>query len=332
MDTQKINYVCIKSYNYKMDDIMKYYNNFFEIIKNCKKEYDEYEKEKDDTKIDREKLISYSRLEILKSNTKCRFFLDVENINENNAEFIKINDKYSYPKFLEEFERYMDFKPHSFTITLNNNSEHIGYSYHIIWPYTIQFDNIKKYIIDFINKNPQYAGFIDSSIYSARRIFRCPYQHKPALKKNGRRINDYHKIIFSDGIDDIDNNLDKCISNSIIQNIFNLEEVKKEINIGYDDINRYNTIYRETKKKESDQLKHNQINNPNTLKQKNKNPNEEDKEPFEQQDKEPIEKKNNITTDINDVLNKIQEAGININNPQDILNLISHLISINSSK
>jgi len=309
MENQKINYVCIKSYNYKMDDIMKYYNNFFETIKKCKIEYDEYEKDKDESKINRDSLISYSRLEILKSDTICRFFLDVENLTEKDVEFVKINDKFSYPKFLEEFERYMDFKPHSFTITINNNSEHQGLSYHIIWPYSIKFDNIKKYIIDFINHNPQYAAYIDSSIYSTRRIFRCPYQHKPAHKKNGRRINDYHKIIFSNGIDDIDNNLDLCISNSIIQNIFNLDDIKKSIDISYEDINRYNSIYRETKKKESDQLKPKPDNNI--------------------EGKEPIEINKNINV-VDDIMSKIKDAGIDINNPQEILNLVSQMISYNT--
>lgn len=313
MENQKINYVCIKSYNYKMDDIMKYYNNFFEIIKKCKIEYDNFEKDKDETKINRDNLISYSRLEILKFDTICRFFLDVENITYKDVEFVKINDNYSYPKFLDDFEKYMDFKPHSFTLTINNNSEHAGLSYHVIWPYTIQFDNIKKYIIDFINHNPQYAGYIDSSIYSKRRIFRCPYQHKPALKKNGRRINDYHKIIFSNGISDIDNNLDFCISNSIIQNIFELDEVKKSIDISYEDINKYNIIYRETKKKESDQLKPNPEENV--------------------EGKEPIEKEKKIENiNIDNIMYIIKNAGIDINNPQEILNLVSKMISYNTSK
>ena len=313
MEGQKINYVCIKSYNYRMDDIMKYLNNFIETIKRCKIEYDDFEKDKDETKINRDKLISYSRLEILTSDTICRFFLDVENINDNDVEFVNINDTYKYPKFLEDFERYMDFKPHSFTLTLNNNSEHAGLSYHVIWPYTIQFNNIKKYIIDFINHNPQYAAYIDSSIYSSRRIFRCPYQHKPALKKNYRRISDYHKIIFSDGITDIDNNLDVCISNSIIQNIYGLEDIKKSINISYEDINKYQTIYRDTKKKESEQLKPNDDNN-------------EGKETTEQ-----IKIKENISI-VDDIMNKIQGAGIDINDPQEILNLVSQMISYKTSK
>ena len=315
MEEQNINYVCIKSYNYKMDDLMKFYKNFFEIIKNCKLEYDEYEKDKDESKITRDKLINYSRLEILKTDTMCRFFLDVENLKDNDVAYIQINDKFKYPKFLEDFEVYMGFRPRSFTITLNNNSEHNGYSYHVIWPYIIKFGDIKKYIIDFINHNTQYAGYIDSSIYSSRRIFRCPYQHKPALKKNGRRINDYHKIIFSNGIDDIDNNLDISISNSIIQNIFNLENVNKDVNINYDDMTRYNTIYRETRKKESDQLKPKQL---------------EDKE-NKQEDLEPLEKKNeHIDNNINIIdklIEDVKNSGIDMNNPNDILNLVSQMIN-----
>lgn len=326
MDKQKINYVCIKSYNYKMEDIMKYYNNFFDIIKRCKLEYDSYEESKDESQITREKLINYSRLEILKSDTICRFFLDIENLTEqDNIEFVRINEKYIYPKFLEDFENYMGFKHQSFTITLNNNTEHGGLSYHIIWPYSIKFSDIKKYIIDFINHNPNYAGYIDSSIYSKRRIFRNVYQHKPALRRNGRRINDYHKIIFSNSISDIDNNLDYCISNSILQNIYNLESVSKNINISYDDVVKYSTIYSDAKKKESEQLKQN-LNNGNTQ--------EEGKEPYEKI------QTNNITTEqhiykenfIKHFLNDAKNGGVNVNNPEELLKFISQLIEYNNSK
>lgn len=337
MEGQKINYVCIQSYNYKMEDIMKYQNNFMEIIKKCKMEYDEYEKDKDDKKINRQKLINYSRLEILKSETLCRFFLDIENLNENsNIEFIDINN-YKIPKFLEEFEEYMGFNHHSFTITLNNNSVHKGLSYHVIWPYVIKFMDIKKYIIDFINHNNKYVQYIDSSIYSTRRIFRCPYQYKPAIRKDPRRINDYHKIIFSNNIIDIDNNLDVCISNSILQNIYNLENVNKDININFDDINKYTIMYKESKKKESEQLHNNQLNNIQ----------QESKEPFEKmnenkqtnQTKETVntipinqpnqtDNKNNV---IEQMLNIAKNNGIDVNNPEDILKLISQMISINNS-
>lgn len=306
---QEIKYVCIKSYNYKMEDLMKYYKNFFEIIKQCKKEYDEYEIDNDENRITRDKLISYSRLEILKHDTMCRFFLDIENLNDN-VEYININDKYKYPKFLEDFENYMGFEHQSFTLTLNNNSEHEGLSYHVIWPYVIQFSKIKQYIIDFINQNPQYVLYIDSSIYSNRRIFRCPYQHKPALKRNGRRINDYHKIIFSRRISDIDNNLDFCISNSIIQNIDGLPEINKSINISYDEIDKYNLLYKNTKKKESDQLK-----------------------PKIEEDKEPLEyPQNNATNTSNNILDILKNSGIDINNSQEILNIISQLINTTQSK
>ena len=330
MEDQKINYVCIKSYNYKMEDIMKFQKNFMDIIKRCKKEYDEYEEHKDDKRINREKLISYSRLEVLKTDTLCRFFLDIENLNEkSDIEFIKFND-YLVPKFLEDFENYMGFRQHSFTITLNNNSAHKGLSYHVIWPYVIKFGDIKKYIVDFINHNNKFVAYIDSSIYSSRRIFRCPYQHKPAIKKEGRRINDYHKIIFSDNITDIDNNLDVCISNSIIQNIYGLNKVEKDITVSYEDMNKYFAMYKDTKKKESETLKQKQLNNTDK--------DIEGKEPYEKFKTNDGEIKTNDEENktqnvIEKMLEDAKNGGIDINNPEEILKLISQMISMgNSSK
>lgn len=86
----------------------------------------------------------------------------------------------------------------NYVITHNiSSSSHYGDSYHVIFSniYIYHTAQTKSILTDFINKHIEYIEYIDTTIYTTRRLFRLPYCRNiaPGPRKTINK-NDIHKI------------------------------------------------------------------------------------------------------------------------------------------
>ena len=153
-----------------------------------------------------------SLYEILDLYTPTKLYFDIENINCNEKDFI-----YNIIRDLKIFVKsttITDKNPNGieltdYVLTFNNeSSSHDGLSYHLIFNhYFSRPIGIKSLVLNFIEKYPIYADYIDVVVYSKNRLFKSVNQ----LGIDGN-INNKHVLVKGN------------IEDSIIQNIKNCKE------------------------------------------------------------------------------------------------------------
>jgi len=150
--------------------------------------------------------------EILDLYTPTKLYFDIENINSNEKDFI-----YNIIRDLKKFVKnttISDKNPNGieltdYVLTINNESpSHDGLSYHLIFNhYFLRPIGIKSLVLNFIEKYPIYADYIDVVVYSKNRLFKSVNQ----LGIDGN-VNNKHILVEGN------------IEDSIIQNIKNCKE------------------------------------------------------------------------------------------------------------
>ena len=125
-----------------------------------------------------------------------RFFFDIEGAIENDLLMKFIND------FIEFIRKIFNMDC-TYAYTMNNESSHGSYSYHVF--FNIYCTLIQMhYVIALFNAftKYEYEPFIDVSVYYYGRLFRLPYAIRPLqTSKNAtrtiteNRMNDYHIIV-----------------------------------------------------------------------------------------------------------------------------------------
>lgn len=148
-----------------------------------------------------------------------KLFLDLENIPESEPNM--------YKRIISTFADYagikLDVVPYG--ITMNTGSHHPGLSYHVIFNLTIHRDNLRNLVKRFKIKYPDFAGYVDSGIYTRNRLFRLPEQiglvaNKDKVQEGYDRFKDVHHIIELHNTGD-DENKDKNYCVIVIQDIQN---------------------------------------------------------------------------------------------------------------
>lgn len=124
-------------------------------------------------------------LEVLSAPIR-RIYLDVENIPTDKPEIIE--------QLITKLKAFLHIPDCKECLTHNKNStQHSGLSYHVILPYKMHIDMMKKMILYFKELNPEYEKFIDPSVYSRLRLMRLPYNAK--VTGSGLDENDYHELV-----------------------------------------------------------------------------------------------------------------------------------------
>lgn len=172
---------------------------------------------------------SFSRFEIIGqapyNSNYIKLYFDIEGIDTNKPTLIYeivdeiINKLYNFFKITEETEE--TFKNNVYyMITENKNSHsHAGLSYHVIF-INVFSDKILNccFVEYYICNNFIGTEFIDKSVYSYNRLFRCINQ--PGISKvyynEGLLTDDKHNIIFSNLPNEIKNDNETLITCSVI--------------------------------------------------------------------------------------------------------------------
>lgn len=127
-------------------------------------------------------------LEVLDKNENMfrKLYFDIENIpkDKENMIYDLINDISDFLKIDKD----------QYALTYNSNSHaHPGLSYHLYFPYKMNYLDMKKLVVLIKTKYPQYADYIDDSVYSSIRLFRLPNNGK--VTGRGVNNNDFHQIV-----------------------------------------------------------------------------------------------------------------------------------------
>lgn len=159
---------------------------------------------------DIKKMNNMSLFEIISS--KCSPYFDIETIPYDKPSMIllikdaiiKTFRKYSNITINKSMRRNGITKEiylTSYIITENKASTtHNGLSYHIIFPNLLTTQTKLKAFSHVLNRDyPEYARYIDQSVYSKNRLFRFPYQAgiNPPTKTKGRDIESVHIIKYA---------------------------------------------------------------------------------------------------------------------------------------
>lgn len=115
-----------------------------------------------------------SYYEILNENTKLYF--DIEGISFNEPDLIDqiIKD------LIEFIHNESDIEINKYVLTINKASKtHKGLSYHLIFPeyYVLKNQYLKQILNKFIKLHYEYVNFMDASVYSRNRLFKCVNQY-----------------------------------------------------------------------------------------------------------------------------------------------------------
>lgn len=198
-----------------------------------------------------------SIFEILMTNDPVKIYLDIENIPKDDTQLIYeiIN------KFKEFVKRTANYDLEKYVLTQNQHSRHDGLSYHLIFTeYYVRHNyEIKAMITQFISENPDYKNFIDMSVYSNKRLFRCINQKNVKNKNTDGEIDDddMHKIISENG----------TVAESVIQNTYNLKLLEHEYPMNKDFADSANPSFKYVKRQERKQpIKIKIVNNIPTTK------------------------------------------------------------------
>lgn len=184
-----------------------------------------------------------SIFEILMTNDPVKIYLDIENIPKDDTQLIYeiIN------KFKEFVKRTANYDLEKYVLTQNQHSRHEGLSYHLIFTeYYVRHNyEIKAMITQFISENPDYKNFIDMSVYSNKRLFRCINQKNVKNKNTDGEIDDddMHKIISENG----------TVAESVIQNTYNLKLLEHEYPMNKDFADSANPSFKYVKRQERKQ-------------------------------------------------------------------------------
>lgn len=184
-----------------------------------------------------------SIFEILMTNDPVKIYLDIENIPKDDTQLIYeiIN------KFKEFVKRTANYDLEKYVLTQNQHSRHDGLSYHLIFTeYYVRHNyEIKAMITQFISENPDYKNFIDMSVYSNKRLFRCINQKNVKNKNTDGEIDDddMHKIISENG----------TVAESVIQNTYNLKLLEHEYPMNKDFADSANPSFKYVKRQERKQ-------------------------------------------------------------------------------
>ena len=207
---------------------------------------------------------SFSRFEIICDKLDFtiynKLYFDIEGIDTNKPTLIYeivdeiTNQLYNFFNIFKENGEIEDteesFKNKIyFMITENKNSHsHAGLSYHVIFVNVFTHKILNCRFVEYYIYNKCIGSeFIDKSVYSHNRLFRCVNQ--PGISKDynneGLLTNDKHNIIFTNLPNEIKNNNEILITCSVItyenkeyntkigiKNNFTLDKIKYE-HIGY---------------------------------------------------------------------------------------------------
>ena len=153
----------------------------------------------------------YSIFEVLKNFQYSKVYFDIENIDYTNDKLIyEIIDELKI-RLVEYFRFINGGEPKSFdvVITKNINSQtHPGLSYHVIFSnLKAQPDKLKQFVIYYVSKEYKGHEYIDPSVYSKDRLFRCVNQPGVNKKDNDNFdaplvMNDKHTLITDNKIED----------------------------------------------------------------------------------------------------------------------------------
>ena len=163
-----------------------------------------------------------SLYEILDIRANTKLYFDIENIDYDEPNFIYniIRDLKLFIKKSSISENYPSgIELTDYVLTINEESpNHEGLSYHLIFNhyYTTPI-NIRGLLFQFIKKYSIYEDYIDTVVYSRNRLFKSVYQ----IGIDGYPKN-RHTII------------EGTIEDSIIQNIYNCQEIKYKYEIPED--------------------------------------------------------------------------------------------------
>lgn len=126
--------------------------------------------------------------EVLKRDQR-KIYLDIEGIPVDQRDLIN--------HIVKDFIEFMPIpKDIEYVLTINEHScTHKGLSYHLILPYQMNYLDMRRVIIGFSNKHPNYAKYIDVSVYSCIRLFRLPLNFKPDSKIGGLNKDDVHTFL-----------------------------------------------------------------------------------------------------------------------------------------
>lgn len=128
---------------------------------------------------------NYCNYEVL-GNTIRKLYVDVENI--------PISDENYIYQLISDLCKYLKI-PETYGLTKNSGSTtHKGLSYHIVFPYTLNYPIMEKVMDAFVTVHPQHNDYVDRSVYTNFRLFRLPNNRKE--NKNGKLFgNDIHVMV-----------------------------------------------------------------------------------------------------------------------------------------
>ena len=130
-------------------------------------------------------------LEVLHEDMR-RMYLDVENVPSEDHERI-IQD------IIRIFSMMVNIDASTAVYSINTNSKrHKGISYHVVWPYAIHRDDMRKLVIHFGSIHKEYIEYVDDCVYGRDRLFRLPNQGRPSQGRTGDPgldIDDKHNIV-----------------------------------------------------------------------------------------------------------------------------------------
>ena len=116
-----------------------------------------------------------------------KIHLDLEQIEDNNHRDI-------VERIVKDFRKFIGQEV-TYHITFNNGSKgHPGASYHVVFEAKSNYILQKNIALAFKHIHPEYANYIDESIYSVLRLFRLPNQCKQR-DNDTPDTDDVHRII-----------------------------------------------------------------------------------------------------------------------------------------
>lgn len=150
-----------------------------------------------------------SSFEVLRNDLQ-RIYLDIENVpNEESSMIYKI---------IECFSEFINIDKEVVCFTKNeHSSNHFGLSYHVVFPYYMEYLLIKRLVCMFKQEYPEYENYIDSSVYTPNRIFRLPNQYGVKAELSRELDKNSIHIIQKGNFEDF-----------VIQNIESIQELPKE--------------------------------------------------------------------------------------------------------
>lgn len=157
-----------------------------------------------------------SIFEYLTKGTPTRIYFDIENIPN--------DDRTTFENIVGDLKTFIaktsGIEIGDYCLTKNEGSRHPGQSYHLIFSeyYISNYCDILNLLSQFIKEFPHYKQFIDSSVYSKKRLFRSINQIGVNKRKDEepRPNTDIHKIVKG------------TIKDSILQNVDGLKEFTHE--------------------------------------------------------------------------------------------------------